>query len=119
MYTAREYMMDILSHVDIEKLYHVINYFPELNKEIEKKDNIVPLSSSSRAIKWGKKFLHEFESGVDQIYTRTYHDFTINDIYFKEDSIFTISNEMRDTCSQLFMGQYIQLSTLLIPLCFK
>ena len=44
---------------------------------------------------------------MDQIYTRTYNDFTIDQIYFKTDSIFTIGNEMGDLCAQLFIEQYM------------
>ena len=105
MYNGIEELVNILSYVDFEKLYHVINYFPELNEEIEKKDIIVPLSSSSRAIKWGKKFLHEFESSVDQIDTRTYHDLTIGKNYFKKYSIYNTGNKMIMTCFDLSKRQ--------------
>ena len=33
------------------------------------------------------------------------------------DSVFTIGNEMRMACSQLFGGQYKPMRTLFIPLC--
>ena len=36
-----------------------------------------------------------------------------------EDLIFTICNEMRDKCSQLFIGNYIHLGKCFICLCFN
>ena len=46
---------------------------------------------------------------MDQIDTRTYHDFTIYKIYFCEDCIFKRGNYMRRPCADLFEMQYIQM----------
>ena len=49
-----------------------------------------------------EKQIHELESCVHQIDTRTYDDFTIDKSYFKRESIFTTGNEMRKKCYDLF-----------------
>ena len=116
MYNTREKMMNTLSRVDFAKLCHVIKYFTQSNQVFGKEEIISPLSSSSTAIEWRKIYLIEFETGLSIFNTRTYHDFKI----YKKicgDHIFTRGNEMRDTCAQSFLGQYKQLSTILIPLC--
>ena len=46
-----------------------------------------------------------------------YHYFTINERYFKNESMFHLDYETIYTCNELFRKQYIQLSTLFIPLC--
>ena len=118
MCNAREHMKTILIFVDFAKLCQFINHYLQLNSNFGKEDITFPLSSSSRAIEWRNKHLNEFESGVYNIDTRTYHDFTI---YLKNcgNRIYTIGKEMRYTCDQLFRGQYRQLSTLYITLCSK
>ena len=63
-----------------------------------------PLSSSSRSIQRRKKDLSELESCVDQIDTITYHEFTIDQSYFKGNPNFTIGNEMIMTCYD-FLGR--------------
>ena len=118
MYNSIEHINNLFCCVDFSSLYQVIKYFPQLNPNFGKEDITFPLSSSSRAIEWRNKHLNEFESGVYNIDTRTYHDFTI---YLKNcgNRIYTIGKEMRYTCDQLFRGQYRQLSTLYINLCSK
>ena len=50
-----------------------------------------------------------------KIYTRTYHDFKIDKIYFKGGSKFTTGNETRRTCSDLLERQYKHLIYFLFP----
>ena len=108
MYNAREEIMNILCHVDFAKLCNAIQLFPGLNQNIVGKGITFTLLSSSRYIKWKKK-INELEPCMEQINTRTYHDFSIYTSSFKEDSIFTTGNKMRRTCSDLFENQYKQL----------
>ena len=51
--------------------------------------------------------------------TRTYHDFIIDQSYFKGDLIFTKGNEMIMTCFDLFKRQYKQMKNSFIPLCIE
>ena len=64
--------MNILSYVDFEKLCHVIEYFPQLNKNIGGK-TLIPLSRQVQEPLNGKKN-NEFGSSVSKINTRTYHN---------------------------------------------
>ena len=59
--------MNILSYVDLKKLWNFIKYFPELNQIFVRKRIFFPLLSSSRAIKWRKKYLNELESFVGKL----------------------------------------------------
>ena len=61
--------------------------------------------------------LNELQTCVDQIDTRTYHDFNIDKSYFKGNLIFTRGNETRMTCYDLFKRQYKQMRKKIIPLC--
>ena len=56
-YISREEWMNILSYVDLSKLYHVIQYFPGVNKSFRQKDITFPLSSSLGAIECRNKHL--------------------------------------------------------------
>ena len=56
---------------------------------------------------------------MDQIDTSLYKDFTINKKYFKDSFIYTLGNEIRDTCDEIHRKQYKQLSTLFITLCIE
>ena len=64
-----------------------------------------------------KNNLIELEQYVDQIDTRLYKDFAINVKYFKYPLIYTLGNEMSDTCYEKIRKQYKQLRILFIPLC--
>ena len=46
---------------------------------------------------------------MDQIDTRTYHEYTIDETYFFQDCTYTIGNKKILTCSGLFERQYIQM----------
>ena len=54
-----------------------------------------------------------------KIDTRTYYDFTIDNIYFKGDSIYTKGNEMRFTLFDLFERKYKHTRKTLNTLCLK
>ena len=66
-----------MSYVDFAKICYVINKFPELNHNFVKECIVFPIIYNSRAIKWRKCF-DELQTYVDQIDTKTYHDFTID-----------------------------------------
>ena len=106
--------MNILSYVDFEKLFHVIRNFPELNRNFVKEDITFPLSYSSRSIKCRNFTLMNYKNmwKTDAI---TYHNFTIDKLYFKGYLIFTRGNEMRMTCSTLFKIQYKLMKRNLFP----
>ena len=59
MYITREERKHILSYVYFSKLYHVLKYLPELNKNFGQEDITYPLYSSSRSIYWRNKHLIE------------------------------------------------------------
>ena len=61
------------------------------------------------------KNIYELQTCVDQIDTRTYHDFTIDKMYFCGGCIFTRGNDMRMICSYLFKNIYVQ-TIKIIPL---
>ena len=46
---------------------------------------------------------------MDQIDTRTYHEYTIDETYFFQDCTYTRGNKTILTCSGLFERQYIQM----------
>ena len=54
---------------------------------------------------------------MDQIYASLYNEFKMNKRYFKDYIIFSLVNDMRDTCDEIYRKQYKQLRKLLIPLC--
>ena len=63
-----------------------------------------------------KIYLDELQKYVEQIDTRTYHDYKIDVKYFCGKCIYTRSNEMRMTCSALYQGQFLQMRKLFIYL---
>ena len=50
---------NLWSYVDFEKLCNVVKYYTELNQKIVKEGIDFPIQSSSRDIKWQKKYLNE------------------------------------------------------------
>ena len=65
-----------------------------------------------------EKYLDKLQTYMDQIDTRTYHDFKIDKIYLYVDCIFTGWNEIIITCSALFERQYLKMRKHLLP-CVK
>ena len=89
--------MNILSDVDYSKLRHVIKSFHESNQKFGQADIIFPLFSSSRGIEWRSKKNIELKSYVDKIDTSLYHEFAINQTYFKNELNFHLRNDTIDT----------------------
>ena len=54
---------------------------------------------------------------MDQIDIKTYHELTINQIYFCGDCVFTRGYETRMTCYALFKIKYVHVSKHFISLC--
>ena len=69
----------------------------------------LPLWYISRDIKCRRKHLDELKIYVDQIDTRMYHEFTIDEICLCGDCIFTRGNETTMACYDLFERQYVHL----------
>ena len=97
---------------------HVNKFFPELNKNIGKEEITFPLSSSSRAIDWRK-----ISSWIRIMLGSNWYN-SITWIHncsnlFQGRLDFSIGNEIRDTCAQLFIEKYIQLRKIIIPLCIN
>ena len=105
IYNAREEMMNILSYVDSEKLCNINNFFLNWIKKLWKKV-LISLSNQFQETFNGKVYHHEIESCVEQIDTRTHHEFTIDQRYFKIDSIFNTGNKIRMTCSDSLKRQH-------------
>ena len=61
-----------------------------------------------------KIYLDELQKYVDQIDTRTYHDYTIDEGYCFQDCTYTRGNEMRLICYGLFERQYIHMRKIFI-----
>ena len=62
---------------------------------------------------------NEFESCLSIIDRTIHHDFTIDKKYFCGNCIYKIGQEMGYTQDKLFRGQYIQMRSILIPLCLE
>ena len=110
---------NIISYVDFSKICQVINCFPELKQTFQKEDITFILYSSSRDTEWRKNNMIELELYMGQIDRRLYNYFTINKKIFKDSFIYTLVNEMRDTCDEIHRKQYKQLRTLFITLCLE
>ena len=66
-----------LSCVNFTWLFNVISQFPGLNLDILKEGIILPLSYSVRSCNKSNSVLNSLQKFVNQIDTRTYHDYTI------------------------------------------
>ena len=118
MYNSRKDLMKILSHADFAKLCNAIKYFPECNQNFVKGGIYFSLLSSSRAIKRQKKYLNELESCLEKINTRTYHNFKMDQNYYKRYPMYTKGNDTRKTFSYLSKRQYKQMRFVSFP-CLK
>ena len=60
IYNSKYHTKNIFCYVGFARLFQVVKYFPQLNPNFGKEDITFPLSSSSRAIKWRKIILMDF-----------------------------------------------------------
>ena len=77
------------------------------------------ISYSSRACKWLKGVLANLQKYVNQIDTRAYGEYTITEIYFRQNWLFQRASDMRVTCTSIFERQRTQMRKILIPFCGK
>ena len=83
-------MKNILSCVNFTGLFNYVSLFSEFSLDIFKKGINSPLLPSARYCKWRKNVLTCLEKYVNQIDTRTYGDYTINENCFSQDIPFQI-----------------------------
>ena len=97
----------------------MIRCFTDLNQTFGKEDITSPLLSSSRAIEWQKNHPNALYQYVDQIDTSLYEDFRINIKSINDPTIYKLGYEMIETCDEIHMKKFKQLTKILVPLCLE
>ena len=102
MYTGREDENNIFSSVNFWKFCNIRIKFPELRYYFY---SFVRFKSHWKA----KKYLDKLQKYVDQIDTKIYPDYIIDERYFYGDCINIRANEIKITCSALYQKQFLQI----------
>ena len=107
-------MIFFSGYVLLERLCNVIKKLTELYHNSLKEGITFLLSLGSRVIEW-RKYIDELQKYVNQIDTRRYHDYTIDEIYFFGDCVYMRENDIIITCCALFQRKYLQMRKHFIP----